>query len=87
MEKGKYGNFKPIRRGKRLMSGENITIKKILLSIQKDLSEIKSNQREIKAYFHIGQIPQHTPQSLEIRAKNKLAIHMEKWRARQAKKV
>ncbi len=69
------------------MSGEDITIKKILHSIQKDLSEIKSNQREIKEYFHIEQIPQHTPQSLEIRAKNNLAIHMEKWRARQAKKV
>ena len=69
------------------MSGEDIAIKKILLSIQKDLSEIKSNQREIKEYFHIGQIPQHIPQGLEIRAKNKLAIHMEKWRARQAKKI
>ena len=69
------------------MSGEDITIKKILRSIQKDLSEIKSNQREIKEFFHIGQIPQHTPQCLEIRAKNNLAIYMEKWRARQAKKV
>ena len=28
------------------MSGEDISIKKILLSIQKDLSEIKSNQRD-----------------------------------------